>query len=113
MKNMCDPFLEQLVGILNEPGIKKEHDIIREARPTLLQQQQHIVQQQQQQIGGGGTTQQQRERDLVRQALQAVVDGTSPKASDQELIEYNYSAGDIQGNTCDFVTFSCDINIWC
>lgn len=44
---------------------------------------------------GGGP-----QRDLVRQALQAVVTNPQHKTgNDQEVIEYNYTAGDIAGNS--------------
>lgn len=40
------------------------------------------------------------QRDLVRQALQAVVTNPQHKTgNDQEVIEYNYTAGDIAGNS--------------
>lgn len=40
------------------------------------------------------------QRDLVRQALQAVVTNPQQKTgNDQEVIEYNYTAGDIAGNS--------------
>lgn len=84
----------QVLGLVNENRIKKEDDSIS-VRPSVMQQS-HLLPVQQHQLQQTATLPPQ-QRDLMRQALQAVV---APKSSDQELIEYSYTAGDIQGRVC-------------
>ncbi|XP_018021985.1 uncharacterized protein LOC108678145 [Hyalella azteca] len=82
-------FVGEVLGLVNEHRIKKEEDVMS-VRPAAVVQQQLMSMPQQ------NVTASQQHRDLVRQALQAAVENGAPKTNEQELIEYSYSAGDIQ-----------------
>ncbi|KAF2365493.1 hypothetical protein FHG87_003747 [Trinorchestia longiramus] len=84
-------IMGEVLGLVSEQRIKKEEEVVA-VRPAAAAVMQHqLLPVQQQSLSGA-----QQHRDMMRQALQAAVDGgAASKTAEQELIEYSYSAGDI------------------